>query len=245
MWAASTLTTQADNDRTLLLQGATQTARAFSDRLLDLQEQTGQDLGNPELQAGVQIRAEDLIRSGTLPVTDVAVTDAQGRIVVAFERELSAGAAAAEEGTVRAWHSRNPGLATQLEALAQQALKTEAPITRTLNSQGLAVTATPLQGAAGVTLLALDDDAIGQSVRANLLRSLALLAVVLLAATLAASLVASRLIRRVQDLTTAAEAVSEGDLDRHIPITGADEITTLGEAVDRLAESSRIALQNL
>ncbi|GGB76448.1 HAMP domain-containing protein [Deinococcus soli (ex Cha et al. 2016)] len=244
-WAGSTLLTQAPQHRALLLQGGTQTAQAFSDRILDLGEQSGQDLTSPELRAGVQVRAEDLLRSGTLPVTDVAVTDRTGQVVVAYDRSLGAGTGAAEENIVTRWQAKTGTLAPDVQALARAALKADRPLTRTLPGRGVTLTATPITGGAGVTVLALDEAVIQRGVRASLVQSIVLLGVVLLAATVAASLVARRLITRIQQLTQAAQAVSEGELDTPIPITGRDELTTLSESVDRLAESSRIALSRL
>ncbi len=63
--------------------------------------------------------------------------------------------------------------------------------------------------------------------------------IVLLLATAVAWTVAGRLLRPVRDLTEAAEAISDADLSRRIPVEGHDEIARLGrrfnEMLDRLS----------
>lgn len=242
-WAGFTLTSQAATSRALLLQGATQTAGAFSARVLDLEETTGQDLDSPELRAGVQARAEDLVREGALPVTDVAVADETGKIVVAYARAFGPGTGATGQDTAGVWKAAAPGRAGAMQALAKDALKAERPLTR--HAQGVTLAAAPLTGRAGVTLLALDEGAIRARVREDLVRALSLLGLVLLLSTVIGSVVLSGLIGRVTGLSRAAQAVSEGQVDVEVPVTGNDELTTLGESIDRLAESSRIALERL
>jgi signal transduction histidine kinase len=68
---------------------------------------------------------------------------------------------------------------------------------------------------------------------------------ILVVATAAAWFVAGRLLRPVRQLTEAAEAISDTDIDRRIPVVGHDEIARLthrfNEMLDRL--SSAFAIQ--
>jgi two-component system, OmpR family, sensor kinase len=66
-------------------------------------------------------------------------------------------------------------------------------------------------------------------------------AFVLLMVTLVAWFLSGRLLRPIQDLTETAEAISDSDLTRRIPVEGDDEISrlaqTFNEMLDRLEES--------
>ena len=66
-------------------------------------------------------------------------------------------------------------------------------------------------------------------------------AFVLLVVTLVAWFLSGRLLRPIQDLTETAEAISDTDLTRRIPVEGDDEISrlahTFNEMLDRLEES--------
>lgn len=244
-WGLNILGTQAATERGLLVQGATQVAQAFSDRVLDLGEQSGQSLADAELRAGVQVRAEDLLRAGTLPLTDVVVTDQTGAVVVAYDRTAVAGTGSAEEGSAQAWKASRAALAPDVQALAQEALKTGRPATQRVTGALVTLTAVPVPGGAGVTVLGLDERALNQNVQAHLREALVLLGIVLLLSVLAASVLASSLIGRVKRLTAAADRVSKGELDVVVPTSGKDELSTLGQAVDRLKESMRIMLDRL
>ncbi|MBZ9715810.1 HAMP domain-containing protein [Deinococcus multiflagellatus] len=242
-WAASVVVNQAPAQRALLLQGATQTAQAFSDRILDLQEQAGQTLGDPELRAGVQTRAEDFLLGSALPVTDVVVTNSISDVVVAYDHSQAAGTGATQENTADEWRRSRAALREPVERLAQEAISRSGPVTRALSDQGLVMTAVPVAGGGGATVLVLDSGRINAGVQSNLLRSLGLLAAVTLLTLALTSTVATRLIGRLRALTEAADRISQGDMDVTVPVTGNDELTTLAQSVDRQAESLRIAMR--
>ncbi len=241
-WLGTTFTQQAASDRALLLQGATQTSKAFGERILDLEEVQGLTLSAPELRAGVQERAEDLVRADLLPVTDLAVTDDRGRVLVAYARSYAAGSSAVEADTARRWTTGNPALSAAVTRLAQSALKQSGGATERVSLGRGAVTlaAFPLPNASGVTVMALDDSDIQARVRANLLRTVAIVVAVLGLALFAASSVASNLISRLQRLSAATLAASKGDTSVTIPVTGNDELTTVGESADRMVQSNRV-----
>ena len=74
----------------------------------------------------------------------------------------------------------------------------------------------------------------------NLLRTVAIVVAVLGLALFAASSVASTLISRLQRLSAATLAASKGDTTVTIPVTGNDELTTVGESADRMVQSNRV-----
>lgn len=80
-------------------------------------------------------------------------------------------------------------------------------------------------------------DEIDSAIRTEALVS----SIVLLLVTLVAWFVSGRLLKPVQDLTETAEAISDSDLTRRIPVEGDDEISrlaqTFNEMLDRLEES--------
>lgn len=240
-WLGTTFTQQAASDRALLLQGATQTSKAFGERILDLEEVQGLTLSAPELRAGVQERAEDLVRADLLPVTDLAVTDDRGRVLVAYARSYAAGSSAVEADTARRWVTSNAALSAAVTRLAQTALKQGGATERVSLGRGaVTLAAFPLPNASGVTVMALDDSDIQARVRANLLRTVAIVVAVLGLALFAASSVASNLISRLQRLSAATLAASKGDTSVTIPVTGNDELTTVGESADRMVQSNRV-----
>lgn len=240
-WLGTTFTQQAASDRALLLQGATQTSKAFGERILDLEEVQGLTLSAPELRAGVQERAEDLVRADLLPVTDLAVTDDRGRVLVAYARSYAAGSSAVEADTARRWTTGNAALSAAVTRLAQTALKQGGATERVSLGRGaVTLAAFPLPNASGVTVMALDDSDIQARVRANLLRTVVIVVAVLGLALFAASSVASTLISRLQRLSAATLAASKGDTSVTIPVTGNDELTTVGESADRMVQSNRV-----
>ncbi|MGW2084699.1 sensor histidine kinase [Streptomyces sp. NPDC001880] len=60
---------------------------------------------------------------------------------------------------------------------------------------------------------------------------------VVLAAILGALLLSRAVLRPVRAMTLAAEGLGEGDLERRVPVSGQDEITQLGRAFNRMADS--------
>ncbi|MER6103041.1 ATP-binding protein [Streptomyces sp. NPDC001832] len=60
---------------------------------------------------------------------------------------------------------------------------------------------------------------------------------VALAAILGALLLSRAVLRPVRAMTLAAEGLGEGDLERRVPVSGQDEITQLGRAFNRMADS--------
>lgn len=62
-------------------------------------------------------------------------------------------------------------------------------------------------------------------------------------ALLLALLLAERLLRPVQSLTRAAQALAQGDLSQRVPITGEDELAELGKTFNQMAQSLQNNLQ--
>lgn len=244
-WLGWTVTQQAQRERALLMQGATQVAQGFSDRILDLEETQGRRFIEPELRATVQARAEDLLRSSQLPITDVAVTDDTGRIQVAYAARYTTGSGGSMDNAASVWTADQSSVAQAASALARRAIQTHAKTGLTAQvdtAQGRAtLTAVPLTSEAGATVLLLDESRITRSLRASLLTTIAFLAALLLTVTLIAARLVNAFLDRVKAFATAADRASQGE-DVTIPVTGNDELTTLGESLDRLNTSLQITL---
>lgn len=253
IWMYVSLNVQAQSDRRLLVTGAAQTAKTFSERILDLEENLSLSLGDPELILNAQVRAEEVIRTSTLPITDVAVYNAEGKLLVAFNKNFAANSSAQKKPAqlLNDWRSADPQMFTATQTLTEQLLEnlylSDEGFTKAVNIQGRSITlaASALPGGEGVIVTAIDEQFIQQQIRTNATRNIAILIGVLLVSVLGAVRYANGIILRIQKLSGAAFAIAQNDLTTPVPRDGNDEITSLQESIGLLRESLEITMSHV
>ncbi|MBB6097166.1 HAMP domain-containing protein [Deinobacterium chartae] len=258
-WVVSVFTSQARDNRELLVQGAVQTASVFSKSILDLQESSGQNLSNSELRANVQQRAQDLFDSGLLPLNTVIVTDASGNVIAAYDRTFARDNAPDSAFTepVQTWKNSEPEVYTLATTMAKDTIKYRPPSEGAVKidmSQtsplarvdgNVILAAYPLPGGGGATLLALNSSSLQAQVSRSVTNTLFQLIVVLGATAALTALFAAGIIGRLVGLARTADRISLGDLEDPIESKGRDEIDDLADAVERMRSSLEAAMARL
>ena len=263
IWLFITFGLQAKNDQRLLLNNVVQTAKTFSERVIDLEENMLLGIEDEELQSNIQVRAEEVVRSSALPITDIAVVDSEGNLSVGFNKSFPEGLIAQkpQKDILTQWRNHDPEVSKAAIELANKTLEQiyltqsgeatdnqnaiKGTQTTQIKNGALILAANSLPGADGVVITAIDGQFLKNRIQQNVIRSLTILGSVLLLSIIIASLIANGLIRRIQRLSTAAEKVSNGELKNVIPISGNDEITNLGESIDLLRDSMVITLSHI
>lgn len=253
IWMYVSLNVQAQSDRRLLVTGAAQTAKTFSERILDLEENLALSLGDRDLILNAQVRAEEVIRTSTLPITDVAVYDAEAKLLVAFNKNFAQSSSAQKKPAelVSDWRKQDPQMYAATQDLTEELLEniylSEEGFTKAVNVQGRNITlaASALPGGEGVVVTAIDEQFIQQQVRANAARNITILTAVLLLSVLGAVRYANGIILRVQRLSGAAFAIAQNDLATPVPRDGNDEITSLQESIGLLRDSLEITMSHV
>lgn len=249
-WLATTTTTQANNDRTLILQGARQITNAFGQRMLDLQETTGLPMNDRELQTTAQVRAQETLQQSTLPITNVAVFGIDGGTLVAYNDNVR-NIDPDDPSIVPAWEKTNPDVLNVMSGVAQRTfedlkLATDGYVgTVDVAGQPLTVLSSTVPGGEAVVITTVDTSYVTQRVNDGIKRNVLIIFGSLLLASVAGSTFASRLIRRIKNLAVATALVSDGDMSVEIPNSGNDEISVLSDAIDRMKDSLEIGLNTL
>ena len=137
-------------------------------------------------------------------------------------------------------HTFAHGFPRDLLAVAHPPRPSDRPARLRLGGQRLRHARTPmLGGLAGTMHLGIDGAGAQRTAQAVLLRLSVLgLGMVAVGATLTL-LLARKLVRRIEALTRAADAVGAGDLDVSVAVTGADELGRLGASFNVMAASLR------
>ena len=247
-WLFSIFTKQANDARTLLVQGAIETASVFGDSLAD---------NLNALPENTQARANTLVQSKLLPLKFVLVTDAKGQPVIAAERNTPENPAP-DANTIEGWRGRNPEASATMTSMVPQTVNAmggdvdpspsaENPFAQPVGTASgtVILAAHPLPGKAGATILGLDADAMQARVMESALSSIVQLAAVLLGTGLLAWAFANGLIRRLVGLSEAANRVSMGAMSEVIESDGKDEISDLAESVERMRASLETAMTKL
>ncbi len=258
-WLVSTITTQAAENRLLLVQGAVQTASVFSKGILERMESGGQDFEDAALRADVQQRTEDLVNSRLVPLDFAVVVNPQGEVVAAYDRawNLERTTEAALTDPVGTWRRANPEALAGVRNMSLDTMKYRRsgdgdavtlepgdPLARlTPTSRGsLMLAAYPLPGGGGASVLGLDVGNLQARVNASALATSTKLALVFLVAASLAAAFASGIIRRLVGLSESADRISMGDLERPVEDIGKDEIGDLAESVERMRSSLEMTL---
>ncbi len=258
-WLVSTITTQAAENRLLLVQGAVQTASVFSKGILERMEAGGQDFEDAALRADVQQRTEDLVNSRLVPLDFAVVVNPQGEVVAAYDRawNLERTTEAALTDPVGTWRRANPEALTGVRNMSLDTMKYRRsgdgdavtlepgdPLARLMpTSRGsLMLAAYPLPGGGGASVLGLDVGNLQARVNASALATSTKLALVFLVAASLAAAFASGIIRRLVGLSESADRISMGDLERPVEAIGKDEIGDLAESVERMRSSLEMTL---
>jgi HAMP domain-containing protein len=258
-WLISTITTQANENRLLLVQGAVQTASVFSKGILERMEAGGQTFEDAVLQAYVQQRTEDLVNSRLVPLDFAVVVNPSGEVVAAYDRtwNLERASEAALTDPVGTWRNANAEAVAAVRTMSLDTMKYRRsgdgdivslepsdPLARLVSTSknALMLAAYPLPGGAGATVLGLDGANLQARVNASALATLTKLIVVFLIAAALAAVFASSIIRRLVGLAQSADRISMGEIERPVEDTGKDEIGDLAESVERMRSSLEMTL---
>lgn len=244
----STLTVQRNHDEQLLTESVTQLTSNFSERILDLQELLALPLTDKQMLLNTTIRAETMLTTSKLPITNIAVIDPQGNVLVGYSSTFKSGDAATDPNLSKKWAKLDPQMTAALKktavSVSNNLLQAQQGYTGNMVISGkpTTVTASLIPGSEGVTLVTVDSSYITQRVRENVQRNILITGLMLLLTALLTSMFAQRLINRLTNLTRLMKAAADGDMTVAIPVTGNDEITTMEESADRLVESTKIAV---
>jgi HAMP domain-containing protein len=258
-WLISTVTSQAAENRLLLVQGAVQTASVFSKGILERMESGGQNFEDAALRADVQQRTEDLVNSRLVPLDFAVVVNPDGQIVSAYDRSwnLERAPEAALTDPVGTWRKANPDAVAAVRSMSLDTIKYRPssqgdvvsleprdPLARfaPVPMGSLMLAAYPMPGGGGATVLGLDGRSLQNRVNASALATVGRLAVVFLIAASLAALFASSIIRRLVGLSQSADRISMGEIERPVEVTGQDEIGDLAESVERMRSSLEMTL---
>jgi HAMP domain-containing protein len=258
-WLISTITTQANENRLLLVQGAVQTASVFSKGILERMEASGQNFEDAPLQADVQQRTEDLVNSRLVPLDFAVVVNPRGEVIAAYDRawDLERAPEATLTDPVGTWRKANPETLAAVRTMSLETIKYRRsgdgdivtlepgdPLARLASTStgSLMLAAYPLPGDGGATVLGLDGNSLQARVNASALATLTKLAVVFLVAASLAAVFASGIIRRLVGLSESADRISMGDIERPVEAIGKDEIGDLAESVERMRSSLEMTL---
>jgi HAMP domain-containing protein len=136
----------------------------------------------------------------------------------------------------------------ELKSPANENTQERTSASRTLSIRGRPVyeTRAPvLEGQLGAVRVGLWDDTIQQDVRRTLLPIVLVTALGLAVAAVLAVLIAGSVIKPIIELSTAADAMSRGQLDVPIAVRSDDEIGELARSIERMRASLKAAITRL
>jgi HAMP domain-containing protein len=256
VWLGVTTLGQARDNRESLILGAIQSAGVYSQNITD-QMQGGQtNMKNAGFVSKLQARLSGLFSFRVMPLNFVAVTDANARIVAAYDARSLESSASVMDPMV-AWKSFYPSAERDMSEFIREALRYQAPQSGQTNSlrpdaaltrkvrigdQELTLVAYPMLSGIGATIMALDMNPIEARVTQSIVTAIIALLVTLIVAALVATWFASRLSSRLQLLASTADQISMGTLDQPVNAGANDEIGDLGQAIERLRSSVEILM---
>lgn len=248
-WLTYTLTIQKANDERLLLESVGQLTSNYSERILDLEEALGLPLEEPEIVTNALRRTEALIHSSALPITNVAVINQDGKVIVAYSNAFPEGSLMTDQDIVKRWTAENP---TVLKAMRNVASETFGDLLQAqqgfkgrvnVDGQSITLASALIPGNEGVSVITVDPSYIDQRVRQNVVQTVLYILGSLIVTVLAVLLVTSPLVRRLRLLAQKVELASRssyGDERVTIDVDGNDEVTDMQEAAQRLNQSNLV-----
>lgn len=257
-WLTDTFTSRAKTSEGLLVRGALQTAALFSRQVLSGIDDATNGLNTPVNLAIIQQNVVDLYAAQVLPLSHVAVTDAQGKLIAVYDEDFTSNTVGSEKYrdpvgtykklapedvvTLERLGSTNVTQNTTNALLLAETPNSNNPFAQVFTSPTGKVeyfVAYPIENKLGSVHLALDAKTIGAPAARSATTTLIVLALTLTLVSIIASYFANLISRRVLSLATQADKVSMGSLEQPITATSKDEIGDLAQALERM----RISLQ--
>ncbi len=263
-WLTDTFTSRAKTSEGLLVRGTLQTAALFSKQVLEGIDDSNTGLSTPVNLAIIQQNVTDLFRAKVLPLTHVAVTDANGKLIAIYDESFDdPNAPNSKFNQPVATHQKsNLASVTAIEAMGKQNLGQDTttalqqaenpsdtnPYARIfLNSDGKSeyFVAYPIENKLGSVHLALDSKTINAPVANSVRTTLLVIAGILALVTAIASYFANLLAQGMLKLARLADKVSLGDLEQPITSESNDEIGDVAQALERMRISLRAAVARI
>lgn len=248
-WLGYTLTVQRSNDERLLLESVSQLTSNYSERILDLEEALGLPLQEQEVITSALGRTETLIKTSALPITNVAVVNEQGQVVIAYSDRFPEGSALTDQNIVQRWEKENPTILKAVKNIASETygdlLLAQDGFSGRINVDGQTITLASalIPGNEGVSVITVDTAYIDQRMRENTLRALLFILASLAVTLFAVQRVTTPMVRRLKRLAAGTEQASRtsyGEEQAVIDVNGNDEITDMQVAAKRLRDSNMV-----
>jgi hypothetical protein len=230
-WLTDTFTSRTKTSEGLLVRGALQTAALFSRQVLDGVDDTTGGLDTPVNLAIIQQNVVDLYKAQVLPLTHVAVTNAQGKLIAIYDEDFNGSNVGAEKfnnpvgtyqklapedvATIERIGTSNVSQDTTNALLSAENPNSSNPFAQIFTSaegKNEYFVAYPIENKLGSVHLALDARTIGEPAARSINITLIVLGITLALVSASASYFANLISRRMLNLANLADKVSMGDL---------------------------------
>jgi HAMP domain-containing protein len=261
--AYSALTVQAKQYRLQLVRAGVQTAAVFGQEILGDFENSARGFADSNLRGLLQQRMNELLKSQLLPIDFAVISNEKNQAVAVFTKAFSAPDVpeSAISDPIGTWTRASPEVVAAVRTMTTETLKyrrpsgavdqvelsSNAPLARDVQAgqKKLLLSAYPIPSGVGTVVLGLDNGAVENQIAKTVTTTLLQLLAVFAVTALLAILFASGLVQRLLGLSGVADRISMGEFQTQVPIKGNDEISSLGESIERLRDSLEDAMGRL